>query len=440
MNNSIFYSKFYKLYIDDACLNNLPLDFRKNCKLKGKTGPINIFELNEDGYDCILNFKNTAAEFNEQKIVLEHTSANPDAGNLHIGNFANGLVGAYVANFLKYRGFKVDVAYYLNDRGQRARAMNYICNKYPDIKYKKVYQTYLNELKKDPSIESKCNNYTLLDYSLVDKCIMLNYRAIIRFMNAFNIYYDILYKESNYLKPDYELLLKNVYTENKIKYYYKNDKKIYLSNQKGQPLYILADVLCNMLEKPKYDKSLTILGRDQQLYADEIRYIISIECPQLLKKLEYIHIDLVKYKGLAFSKSKGIVLKVSDLKNYKIFYKNYIKIYLLKRVLNTKSKLDANLLKEYSELFLLDILDVEIRLVNSDIKLDTLKYKKFICIFRYNYKSYTTMFNEINYLSKNILNFFEYYETSLIITKDLNTLYENYNNMKNLLLTIVTFR
>ncbi|MBN1455103.1 MAG: arginine--tRNA ligase, partial [Methanomicrobia archaeon] len=53
-----------------------------------------------------------------EKIILEHTSANPD-GPLHIGHLRNAVIGDTLVRVLRRAGYEVEPQYYLNDMGRQ---------------------------------------------------------------------------------------------------------------------------------------------------------------------------------------------------------------------------------------------------------------------------------------------------------------------------------
>ena len=60
----------------------------------------------------------------DEKIVLEHTSANPN-GPLHIGHVRNSIFGDSLSRLLKLAGREVQTQYYVNDMGRQiARLRN----------------------------------------------------------------------------------------------------------------------------------------------------------------------------------------------------------------------------------------------------------------------------------------------------------------------------
>jgi len=56
----------------------------------------------------------------EGKVVLEHTSANPN-GPLHVGHIRNTIIGDTLARLFRKAGYRVEVQYYVNDMGRQIR-------------------------------------------------------------------------------------------------------------------------------------------------------------------------------------------------------------------------------------------------------------------------------------------------------------------------------
>jgi len=56
--------------------------------------------------------------FCEGKILLEHTSANPN-GPLHVGHIRNSIIGDTLVRILKHAGYDVETQYYVNDMGRQ---------------------------------------------------------------------------------------------------------------------------------------------------------------------------------------------------------------------------------------------------------------------------------------------------------------------------------
>ena len=57
-------------------------------------------------------------ESNGIKIIVEHTSANPN-GPLHVGRARNPIIGDTIARILKFGGYDVTTQYYVDDMGKQ---------------------------------------------------------------------------------------------------------------------------------------------------------------------------------------------------------------------------------------------------------------------------------------------------------------------------------
>ena len=60
----------------------------------------------------------------DEKIILEHTSANPN-GPLHIGHIRNSVIGDSLRRLLTKAGYNVDTQYYVNDMGRQLAMIVY---------------------------------------------------------------------------------------------------------------------------------------------------------------------------------------------------------------------------------------------------------------------------------------------------------------------------
>lgn len=100
----------------------------------------------------------------DEKIVLEHTSANPN-GPLHIGHIRNSIIGDSLTRLLKASGREVETQYYVNDMGRQLAMVVYgikelglkIENQGEDKVDHNIGQIYLKvnqKFKEDPSLES----------------------------------------------------------------------------------------------------------------------------------------------------------------------------------------------------------------------------------------------------------------------------------------------
>ena len=92
------------------------------------------------------------------KILLEHTSANPN-GPLHVGHIRNAILGDTLSRILKKAGYDVEVQYYVNDIGRQIAVVSWACSRYPlnmdvkpDYAIVDVYVKANQDIAKDESV------------------------------------------------------------------------------------------------------------------------------------------------------------------------------------------------------------------------------------------------------------------------------------------------
>lgn len=107
-----------------------------------------------------------ALENKNKKVILEHTSANPN-GPLHIGHIRNAIIGDSLARVLRAAGFQVETQYYVNDMGRQIAMIvwglqNLDYQMDPDgkkdVEIGKLYFQVNQELKANPEIKSQIDS------------------------------------------------------------------------------------------------------------------------------------------------------------------------------------------------------------------------------------------------------------------------------------------
>lgn len=149
--------------------DNLDLDFVTEIRIVSP-GFINFF-INQNAYAIDVVKKlikpikyNLDLTFIDKKIIVEHTSVNPNKA-MHIGHLRNTILGDAVVRLLKKQGYQVEVQNYIDDLGlQVADTINAYLNL--DIKYdhnNKSFDDYCWD------IYSQINKLYLTDQDLVQK-------------------------------------------------------------------------------------------------------------------------------------------------------------------------------------------------------------------------------------------------------------------------------
>ena len=271
-----------------------------------------------------------------KKIVVEHTSINPNASP-HVGRARNALIGDSIVRILRFQGYKVEVHYFVNDVGKQIAMLvlgaeakknvdfNDLLNIYIDIN-KKIEQNpelekkileLLNKLENgDKGIKNKFKK-------IVDTCV----KGQVKILYGLGIKYDFFDYESKYLwNRKTDETLKRLEKTGKLFIDGFNrwvlDQKGYelgmkvpvlvLTRADGTSLYPLRDIAyaIELTEKGKY---IVVLGEDQKLYNEQIN--------AALKELEIFQRRAVYYsfvllqEGKMSTRSGNIVLLEDFIKS-----------------------------------------------------------------------------------------------------------------------------
>ena len=191
------------------------LDFLNNIEVVSP-GFINFFikdvELVNNTLDDVFNDKLFPVIISKEKVIVEHTSVNPNKA-MHVGHIRNAILGDSISRLLRRVGYNVEVHNYIDDTGvQVADTVNGLSNlellpqgdrKFDDYcwdiyaEINRVYETNPEFLEKRAlivrSLESGSDNIAKKSSEVVDKIIDCHLDV----MDDFNIFYDLLVYESD---------------------------------------------------------------------------------------------------------------------------------------------------------------------------------------------------------------------------------------------------
>lgn len=97
------------------------------------------------------------------KVIVEHTSANPD-GPLHVGHIRNSVIGDTLVRILRRAGCNVDAQYYINDMGRQEAMVVVGCDHFPldgskaDHAVAKVYIAANKLMESEPGIRDEADS------------------------------------------------------------------------------------------------------------------------------------------------------------------------------------------------------------------------------------------------------------------------------------------
>jgi len=304
----------------------------KNIEKIQVAGPYINFFINKNklAQQIIKINKSYGKQKGKEKILLEHTSVNPNASP-HVGRTRNSIIGDSVKRILQFSGNKIETHYYVNDVSKQI-AMLALTFK-PSDSFDDLLKKYVEiskKIEKNPKLEQKV--FSLLHklehkdkktVSLFKKIVDVAVKGQKKLFSELGIDFDYFDYESRYI--DTKLILKQLEKTGKL---FKDKDGRQVLNQKGTRvenkmkspvlvltrsdgtgLYPLRD-LAYTIDKGKKGKNIIILGEDQKLYFQQLA-----EALKLLKKPvpNAVFYSFVLLKGTGkMSTRRGEVVLLSD--------------------------------------------------------------------------------------------------------------------------------
>ncbi|MEN4006640.1 MAG: arginine--tRNA ligase [Methanobacteriaceae archaeon] len=269
-----------------------------------------------------------------KKVILEHTSANPN-GPLHIGHIRNSVIGDSLARVLKAAGYDVETQYYVNDMGRQIAIIAWGLlnfdykieeNEKIDHEIGRIYFQINQELCEDESLNLRVSEllktyesgedekleYTF--YEIVSKCL----EGIKATTSRLNISHDDYVWESKFVKDgDVQKILGDLenYTEqNEVLYLpledYGIEKELILTRSDGTSLYSTRDIAYHLEKSENSDEVVDVLGSDHKLTIDQLSIALELlGC----KRPEVIFYEFITLPEGSMSTRRGVFISVDDL-------------------------------------------------------------------------------------------------------------------------------
>jgi arginyl-tRNA synthetase len=269
-----------------------------------------------------------------RKIILEHTSANPN-GPLHIGHIRNSVIGDSLARILRKAGYEVETQYYVNDMGRQIAMivwgllnMDYKMDPKgkPDHEIGKFYFQVNEKLRADPGLKSEIN--TILERyekgnekelqelfkHVVEKCI----EGIKITSKRLNIKHDVFTWESTFIKNgDVANILKSLegrIKRNEVPYLdlneYGIEKELILTRSNGTSLYATRDIAYHLYKSKNFDEIIDILGSDHKLAVKQLSIAVNLLGGKAPHVIFYEFITLPEG---SMSTRRGVFISVDEL-------------------------------------------------------------------------------------------------------------------------------
>ncbi len=269
----------------------------------------------------------------EERILLEHTSANPN-GPLHVGHLRNSILGDSLKRVLEHAGYKVEAQYYVNDMGRQIAIIVWGMSKFNfeldedkkmDHAIGEVYFKSNQKLEENPEYNQEIDDILhryeeggdarLIDafQTVVEYCI----DGIKETLKNLNIKMNLFKWESSFLRNgDVENVLEKLqpFTIQKDILYlplerYGVDKELVLRRSNGTSLYVTRDLAYHQYKTKNSDISLDVLGADHKLAAKQLSIALELSDNRAPEVVFYEFIDLPEG---SMSTRRGVFISVDE--------------------------------------------------------------------------------------------------------------------------------
>jgi len=272
---------------------------------------------------------------NNQKVVIEHTSINPNASP-HVGRIRNALIGDSIVQLYKFFNFNPEVHYYVNDVSKQIAML--VLADAQKLKFNQMLKKY-SEISKKVSKSKKLEKqvFELLNkFENQDKNVVSNFKKVVstcikgqkNILSLLGINYDSFDYESVFI-PDSKKILNNLQKTKKL---FKDKKNrfvldltgtsvqnkmkspvLVLTRNDGTGLYPLRDIAYTKYKLGLSKNNVLVLGEDQKLYFMQISEALKLLNLPSPISIHYSFILLnEKGKSKKMSTRKGDVVLVED--------------------------------------------------------------------------------------------------------------------------------
>ncbi|WNY27604.1 arginine--tRNA ligase [Methanolapillus ohkumae] len=312
------------------------------CRLVQKittTGPyINIFAsdfyLSKTVENTVMLKEKYGTGKNSGKILLEHTSANPN-GPLHVGHIRNSTIGDTLSRILKKSGYDVEVQYYVNDIGRQIAVVSWACSRYKLDTSKKsdsaiadVYIQANADLSKDESInkhiEDLMKKVESGDKETIDSfttAVDLAVSGIQETLTLLNVKHDKFIRESKFIENgDVWRIIDDLKKTGKTKDEngalvvdlsdYGFEKTLVIQRSNKTSLYTTRDLAYHEWKGPQCDRMIDVFGADHKLISGQLRAALDL----LGQKIpEVVIFEFVSLPEGSMSTRRGVFISADEL-------------------------------------------------------------------------------------------------------------------------------
>jgi arginyl-tRNA synthetase len=283
----------------------------------------------------VLAGRATAAQASGAKVLIEHTSINPNASP-HVGRGRNAIIGDTIARMYRFLGNATEVHYYVNDIGKQIALLVYACRGRDNLQFNDLLDEYVAISKKaqeDPAIEQIAfellNRFEQGDPAVREefrKVVDLCVKGQVAILGRLGITYDIFDRESTFLndtrlqpvidhlKATNALITdehgRQVIDLQQLGFTREEGRYVVLSRANGTSMYVARDLAYTIYKSQiAADANVSILGEDHRLYQEQLDLILRSSG---FKTPEVIYYSFVLLTEGKMSTRQGKVVLLSE--------------------------------------------------------------------------------------------------------------------------------
>lgn len=290
--------------------------------------------LNETVLRVLLDRENFGNLNNRGKVILEHTSANPD-GPLHIGHIRNSVIGDTLARILKRAGYDVETQYYINDMGRQIAVVVWGLLNFKFDKTRKkdhaIAEVYINankslvdEKEHSPEVDAIMKKYEISDASTDKKfkdAIDTAMEGIKETLKRMNIHHDKFIWESQFVRNgEVNRMMERIKETGRAAIkdgalmVDLNDmgiqKPLVIQRSDGTSLYTTRDLAYHEWKAAHCERMIDILGADHKLISSQLKAVLRI---LKLKEPEIVIFEFVSLPEGSMSTRRGVFISADEL-------------------------------------------------------------------------------------------------------------------------------